>query len=47
MKKNVYQAPEMEVVEMKSQCALLAGSGEEGGGGGGGFGSREFEFGED
>ena len=46
MKKNVYQAPEMEVVEMKSQCALLAGS-EIGGGGGGGFGSREFEFDEE
>lgn len=46
MKKNVYQAPEMEVVEMKSQCALLAGS-EIGGGGGGGFGSREVEFDEE
>ena len=46
MQKNVYQAPEMEVVEMKSQCALLAGS-EIGGGGGGGFGSREFEFDEE
>lgn len=34
MKKNVYQAPEMEVVELKSQSALLAGSGEIGGGGG-------------
>ncbi len=43
MKKNVYQAPEMEVVELKSKTVLLAGS-EIGGGGGGGFGSRELEF---
>jgi len=34
MKKIKYQAPEMEVVELKSQSALLAGSGEIGGGGG-------------
>jgi len=44
MKKNVYQAPEMEVVELKSKTVLLADSGVEGGGGGGGFGSREVEF---
>lgn len=45
MKKNVYQAPEMEVVELKSKAVLLAGSGEEapGTGGGTGWGSREFE----
>ena len=43
MKKNVYQAPEMEVVELQSKAVLLAGSGEEMGGGGGGF-SREFEI---
>jgi len=44
MKKNVYQAPEMEVVKLKSQSALLAGSsgGEIGGGGGEGF-APEFE----
>ena len=29
MKKIEYMAPEMEVVELKSQVALLAGSGEE------------------
>lgn len=29
MKKNDYQTPEMEIVELKSQVALLAGSGEE------------------
>ncbi len=43
MKKNEYFAPEMEIVELKSQVALLAGSsGEIGGGGGGGF-SREYD----
>jgi hypothetical protein len=26
MKKNVYQAPEMEVVELKNQLALLSSS---------------------
>lgn len=37
----------MQVVEMKSQVALLAGSsGEIGGGGGGGF-AREEDFDED
>ncbi len=47
MKKNDYQSPEMQVVEMKSQVALLAGSsGEIGGGGGGGF-AREEDFDED
>lgn len=34
MKKIEYQAPEMEVVELKAQSVLLAGSGEEAGGGG-------------
>lgn len=29
MKKIEYMAPEMEVVELKAQVALLAGSGEE------------------
>lgn len=29
MKKIEYQTPEMEIVELKSQIALLAGSGEE------------------
>jgi len=29
MKMKKYQNPEMEVVELKSQVALLAGSGEE------------------
>lgn len=28
MKKNVYLAPEMEVIELKSNVAILAGSGE-------------------
>lgn len=44
MKKIEYQAPEMEVVELKSQSALLAGSGsgEIGGGGGQGF-APEYE----
>ena len=42
MKKIKYQAPEMEVVELKSQSTLLAGSGEIGGGGGEGF-APEFE----
>lgn len=42
MKKNVYQAPEMEVVELKSQSALLQSSGETGGGGGHAF-SPEYE----
>ena len=39
MKKIKYQAPEMEVVEMKAQSALLQASAgtEIGGGGGGGF----------
>lgn len=41
MKKDVYQAPEMEVVELKSKAVLLAGSTEETPGGGDGF-SREF-----
>ena len=45
MKKNVYQAPEMEVVELKSKTVLLAGS-EIGGGSGHGH-SREFDFEED
>lgn len=27
MKKNVYQAPEMEVVKMMSKAVMLAGSG--------------------
>lgn len=36
-----YKTPEMEVVEMKHQVALLAGS-EIAGGGGGGF-SRELD----
>lgn len=43
MKKIEYQAPEMEVVELKSQSTLLAGSsGEIGGGSGQGF-APEFE----
>ena len=33
MKKIEYMAPEMEVVELKSNVTLLAGSTEEGGGG--------------
>ena len=40
MKKDVYQAPEMEVVELKSKAVLLAGS-EITPGEGEGF-SREF-----
>lgn len=32
MEKMNYQAPEMEVVELKYQSALLAGSGEDEGG---------------
>lgn len=46
MKKIEYQAPEMEIVKLKSQAALLAGSGEIGGGGGGAFAREndsEFE----
>lgn len=35
MKKNEYFAPEMEIVELKSQVALLAGSGDPGEGPGG------------
>ena len=35
MKKIEYQAPEMEVIELKNQVALLAGSGEEAPGGSG------------
>ena len=43
MKKIKYQAPKMEVVELKSKSVLLAGSdGEIGGGGGEGF-APEFE----
>lgn len=42
MKKIEYQAPEMEVVEMKAQSALLQASGEIGGGGGHAF-SPEYE----
>lgn len=43
MKKNVYQAPVMEVVELKSQSVLLAGSdGTTAGGGGTGF-APEYE----
>ena len=34
MKKIEYMAPEMEIVELKSNVTLLAGSTEEGGGGG-------------
>lgn len=30
MKKINYQAPEMEIIELKSQSALLAGSGGDG-----------------
>ena len=41
MKKDVYQAPEIEVVELKSKAVLLAGSGEEAPGGSDEF-SREF-----
>ena len=36
MKKIEYMAPEMEIVELKSNVTLLAGS-TEGGGGGGAF----------
>lgn len=42
MKKDVYQAPEMVVVELKSKAVLLAGSGEETPGGGDGF-APEYE----
>lgn len=37
MKKIEYMTPEMEIVELKSNVVLLAGSGEEAGGGGTGF----------
>lgn len=43
MKKIEYQAPEMEVVEMKYNTALLADSEEQAGGGGHGH-AREFGF---
>ena len=44
MKKIEYQAPEMEVVELNSKCALLAGSaGSETVGGGSGEFAPEFE----
>jgi len=43
MKKIEYQAPEMEVVELKSQCVLLAGSDGEIGGGGGTGHAPEYE----
>ena len=43
MKKIKYQAPKMEVVELKSKSVLLAGSdGETAGGGGTGF-APEYE----
>ena len=42
MKKIEYMAPEMEIVELKSNVTLLAGSTEEAGGGGGGFGAPEM-----
>lgn len=42
MKKIEYQAPEMEVVELKAQSALLQASGEIGGGSGTEF-APEFE----
>ena len=47
MKKIEYQAPEMEIVKLKSQAALLAGSvndDDEGGPGSGGNFAPEFEF---
>ena len=43
MKKIEYMAPEMEIVELKSNVKLLAGSGEEAGGGGGGFGAPKMD----
>ena len=46
MKKIEYKAPEMEVVELKSKVALLAGSGENAGGGGGAF-APEYDPAED
>jgi len=42
MKKDVYQAPEMEVIELKSKAVLLAGSTEETPGSGDGF-APEYE----
>ncbi|MBQ9678286.1 MAG: hypothetical protein IJV44_09145 [Prevotella sp.] len=42
MEMKAYKTPEMEVVEMKHQVALLAGSGEEAPGSGTGF-SRELD----
>ena len=37
MKKNEYVSPEMEIVEIKEQCCILAGSDENGNMGGGGL----------
>lgn len=46
MEKIVYQSPEMEVVEMKSEGFLCASDGESGGGGAGGF-APKLEFDEE
>ena len=47
MEMKKYMTPEMEIVELKYNTTLLAGSdGETGGGGGTGF-ARETEFEED
>ena len=46
MRKIEYLSPEMEIIELKNQVALLAGSGEEAGGSGTGF-APEYEPEED
>ena len=46
MKKIEYMAPEMEIVELKSNVTLLAGS-ETAGGGGGGFAPKMDDIDED
>ena len=43
MEMKKYMTPEMEIVELKYNTTLLAGSGEEAGGGGHGR-AREFEL---
>ena len=46
-KKMNYQAPHMEVVVLKSQGTLLAGSGNQGGTGVEEHGARGLDFGDD
>ena len=47
MKKNEYVTPEMEIVEIKEQCSILAGSDPTGNSGGGQGGNTPPDFDED